>query len=535
MQGPDPLHPGGMAPSICVQHPASDAILCWAFRTDNSGPPQSIAEILSYFDIARWNFPGAQVIGSTYDAWYEEFQPALSQLPVTTQEMGETWLTGFASDPPKNAFYRVAAREYASCLAAGQCDPTNDTRLQQFLLFLMKMPEHTWGLPSIYDDANYTNAAFHAARAAGESTYVNSELSWTEQRFMGTQYAMAALADHPLAAQITAAAASLVPSLPNPAGQGFVTVNAGSAVSVSVSGGNVKLGFDASSGAINNLVWPDGTVVADATHWIGDLVYQTVNDTSIDSQHITVDNAGCCCCYGWNNMQAAANPIESRTTASLVALYANQAGPSYTAPVTFLARLSLPSLFNVQYGAPGDIWVNYTVLTTGEVALEVQLFNKTSTRLGEAIYLNFATPSSGDKAWYASVLDYYVDPLDVVTRGSQRQHGVGEGVAFVSPSTGAGIAIDTVDAPVFSPWTAVNTTSTLIVPFEPLQGPVEGFAAVLFANIYNTNFALYSIDEAFKFRFGVRPVAANAGRAAALMAAASTATRAAVAAATGTA
>jgi hypothetical protein len=58
------------------------------------------------------------------------------------------------------------------------------------------------------------------------------------------------------------------------------------------------------------------------------------------------------------------------------------------------------------------------------------------------------------------VLDYYVDPLDVVERGSQSQHGVGKSVAYLNTVNGAGIEVDSIDAPVFSPWTAVNATYT---------------------------------------------------------------------------
>ena len=54
--------------------------------------------------------------------------------------MGETWLTGFASDPPKNALYRTASRAYEACLAAGTCD-RSDTRLIAFHRMIMKMPE----------------------------------------------------------------------------------------------------------------------------------------------------------------------------------------------------------------------------------------------------------------------------------------------------------------------------------------------------------------------------------------------------------
>jgi hypothetical protein len=203
-------------------------------------------------------------------------------------------------------------------------------------------------------------------------------------------------------------------------------------------------------------------------------------------------------------MQAAANPESTRIPAQLTGLWSTPAvAPAMVAPVTFLAQLALPTYFHTYYGAPGSIWVNVTVAASGVVTLEVQLFNKTSTRLGEAMYLNFATPPVAGSAWFMSVLDYLVDPLDVVIRGSQHQHGVGDGAVYVAPD-GSGLAVDTIDAPVRSPWTAQDLPTTLIVPFTPLQGPVEGVASVLFSNIYNTNFPLYSVDDAMKFRFQLR-------------------------------
>lgn len=43
--GPSPTNPGGLAAADCVSHPASAAVLCFAFRTDNSGPPTSVEEV----------------------------------------------------------------------------------------------------------------------------------------------------------------------------------------------------------------------------------------------------------------------------------------------------------------------------------------------------------------------------------------------------------------------------------------------------------------------------------------------------------
>lgn len=201
--GPNPVDPGGLAAPCCVSHPDSAAVLCFAFRTDNSGPPESVAEVLNQFDIARWQWPGSTVIASTFDAWWAEFKSVTPQLPVVTSEQGETWLTGFAADPPKNAFYRAASREYTACKASGACDD-NDPRIYNFLRMLMKvrphfssqpatfgtrrltpprlsvtawcrlsytvlstffrtqMPEHTWGLPTINDDGNYTVSVYRS-------------------------------------------------------------------------------------------------------------------------------------------------------------------------------------------------------------------------------------------------------------------------------------------------------------------------------------------------------------------------------------
>ena len=152
-------------------------------------------------------------------------------------------------------------------------------------------------------------------------------------------------------------------------------------------------------------------------------------------------------------------------------------------------QLTFPPILHSNYGAPAFVWVNYTVLTSGDVTLDVQLINKTATRLGEAIYLDFSTPPVADgSAWLADVLDRFVDPRDVVVRGSQHQHGVAQGVAYLSPATGAGVNIITLDAPVMSPFSPSVPPSTLIVPFVPLGETITGFASVLFSNIYNTNF-----------------------------------------------
>jgi len=45
---------------------------------------------------------------------------------------------------------------------------------------LIKIPEHTWGLPGVYDNSNWTNVQFNDAKSG--MNYVNCTLAWLEQR-----------------------------------------------------------------------------------------------------------------------------------------------------------------------------------------------------------------------------------------------------------------------------------------------------------------------------------------------------------------
>ena len=134
--GPDPLHPGGLGVPSCVVVPGLRHAMCWVFRVDNAGPPESVDEVraaprcaalrcaalrlaaprraaplraapvrsqrsapfpllpykvLNAFSISRWVFPGAQVWASTFENFTQHLaQPDIfSTLNVTTSESGD--------------------------------------------------------------------------------------------------------------------------------------------------------------------------------------------------------------------------------------------------------------------------------------------------------------------------------------------------------------------------------------------------------------------------------------------------------------
>jgi hypothetical protein len=62
--------------------------------------------------------------------------------------------------------------------------------------------------------------------------------------------------------------------------------------------------------------------------------------------------------------------------------------------------MSMPDLQHLVYGAPSTLWLNVTVTPEAAVTLDLQMFNKTATRLGEAHFLHFLpTPQAGDYVW----------------------------------------------------------------------------------------------------------------------------------------
>lgn len=205
--GPDPLHPGGLGQDSCVVLPGLRHAMCWSFRVDNDGPPESVEEVLSAFSIARWVFPGAQVWASTFEnftqhlaAWRES--GATPALNITQGEAGDNWMQSTTADPFKIAWYREAARAYRDCVASAVCEtPTTDPRLYDFLRMLIKTPEHTYGTPGMEDSVNWDNAHFHAAVAQNSSAYTDALSTYTEQRDIVAREGLRFLGDHPFGCQ----------------------------------------------------------------------------------------------------------------------------------------------------------------------------------------------------------------------------------------------------------------------------------------------------------------------------------------------
>lgn len=148
-----------------VQIDGCDDILVFAHTHDNSGP-QSKEKILNQLEELKLKYPDYTVCASTMDNYVAKLLQADIKLPVVTEEIGDTWIHGIASDPKKMRDYNRITALVAKWIDNKQMT-TNDSFYLEFISNLMLVPEHTWGMDIkryFSDYKNYTKQDFISAR-----------------------------------------------------------------------------------------------------------------------------------------------------------------------------------------------------------------------------------------------------------------------------------------------------------------------------------------------------------------------------------
>lgn len=523
---------GGISYEDAVIIPGSEHALVFAWRGDNQGPPNSVAEIVGNIASVQAEFPGAAVFASTFDNFTQHVvgnASLLAQLPALTAEIGSTWVHGEASEPFRTAFFKRAGRLRTACLAAGQCsysDPVfaNHTRL------LLKCGEHTWGKDIktfLHDQTNWSNAQLRAQLAANASNFFDVVNSWTEQRAWCVDYAIQALTafGHPLGPQLQAAYDDLRPASPqppSPAAAGYAPFQPGTPYNA----GRWQIAFDGVTGAISTLVdTASGTTWASPADGSKLAWAHYVTLSQADYANFTgPEPAGYYPGPGANSPSwfqldfgkpnvSSANPVHQEVAQSLSSLWLKQTADT----ASFLVEATFqPATLNTYYGAPASMWLQLDVPRFGgpgsaSINASWTILNKTATRLPEGLFLRFnasaAGSSGGALQWRIGKLNSFVDPFDVVPGGAQRNHGYWGGFAAVkaTPGGGAGatLAIESDD------FALVNAGRPWPLPAPTLVGPdaSEGLSFLALDNTWGTNYPMWlpwaAGDECQTWRFSI--------------------------------
>ncbi len=458
------------------------------FTNDNLGPhtPSQIAQI---YGTLRKRFPKAKVFASDLNAVAAELRSLRPLLPVVTQEIGDTWIDGPASDPRLMARYREISRLRRKWIDAGNLTANGDADVAFGKHFLC-IPEHTWGLSigHLQHHEAYDMAVFRASRDLPEFRLM--EQSWAD-KCANLDAAIDALPSE-LATEARSHLQSLQPVHPD-----WSTVRRLESPAGLFMTEHFRIGFDAKTGAVRFLEDQQSRRQwAGVGHELGLFSYQTFSQPDFDrfvDQYVTPDFRK----VGWAIDSWSKPGIEK--TGARSALYftvLKRLGHEKTPDGhRFLAELEVPD--SGDSGCPREISVE-TFLPDQEPTIKLVLrwFNKPASRLPEALWFSFTPPVSPNGQFAMDKMGQAVSPLDVVKGGNRSLHGVIRGVSYQDHR--GGFQLDTQDAFLVAP----GRRSLLI--FDNQQPDMAGgLHFCLCNNLTGENFRMW-FEEDMQFRFALK-------------------------------
>lgn len=488
--------PQGAEITVMYQHaygasmevPGLQDALAFGFTEDNIGP-QTIDQIAAIYADLRKASPDAIVEASTLDQFAKALRPIRNQLPVITQEIGDTWIHGAGTDPKKVSQYRALCRLRQEWIATPGSSPDPET-LNRFSDHLLCVAEHTWGLDEkthLADYTHYSRADFDRMRKEGP--FRKMEASWDEQRAY-LRSALDALGDTSFAARARAELQAHEPTWP--VTTEYSTVDPGKPFQTRHFG----LGLDASTGAIIHLIDKStGRSWANSRHPMGWLWYQTFSEADYDrylDEYLSsrpewgiLDNA--------KPGIGAAGAISKHRQPILKQTRIKESDEG----MTILLELEAPEEAHRHYGCPAQFTLRIH-LPTAEPVLEVDLqwFNKPACRLPEALWFSWCPPQTEPLNWMMEKMGQRVSPLDVVPKGNRTLHAIERGIFYQDASSA--LEILSQDAPLVTPGRPA------MLRFQNQQPNLsEGWHFNLYNNLWGTNFPMWYEEDA-RFRFTLR-------------------------------
>ena len=455
--------------------PGTDTAVDVEVRTDNSGP-HTLAEIAAIYARLRAQFPGAAVQASNFTEVAAAVDTVRNALPVVTEEIGDTWIYGVASDPVKVARYREAGRRREAWLAANrfQAGDATDRRL---LAKLLLAPEHTWGTDtkSYLDNDHYRPADLK--KVLGTPNYQVMEVSWQEKR----DDISAAIESLPPAMrqEVDAAFAALKPKRPMSTGM------AAQDPSTLVETMHYTLGFDSATGALTRLrSRASAREWASAEHPLALFTYQTLSAadyTAFLARYIktTADwaprdfgkpNIGSfgAMSHEWHpRLKQLLRVEDEKEERLLLAMQIDDAAAAATGNVAW----------------PAEIFYELRMpKTESRIELTVMTFGKEENRMPEAMWLTFNPVAEDPRGWSLSKVDEQVMPADVVRGGGRSMHAVTGAVRYADTKPGSLQIL-----PLDTPLVAVGERTPLNFSLD-LPTLAAGVHFGLYNNAWGTNY-----------------------------------------------
>lgn len=504
-----------------LQVPGSRDALFLAFTNDNLGPPTRAA-VLDLTAALHDRYPAAEIIPSTLDAFGRAAWEARAHLPVVTQEIGDSWIYGVASDPILTSRLNRLQRARERWIADQRLQPGGaaDRGLVEGLLLAA---EHTWGydrktyLPDYgsYEKHELVRARAHDVvdadarvpstlayakafppNALGPTGYEAALQSWDEKRARTTE-AVAALPDA-LAEDVARLFDTSVPDLPPDATQHLV----GNGVTVTLDG--ITIGVSP-TGALTTLT-VGGAELLDQGGALGELSYWVYGADDVQRWlRAYVRSMGTTGDWAVPDLGKAGLELSPRFQSTRTVRPAVTQAWSWQQgdAVGLRVALAFPHEASAVFGAPRSITIDYTVSDSestpdsaaAELRVTVYLSDKDALLAPEATWLQLKAPVRSPHRWQLDKSGVWVDPHDVVRSGGRNWHAIQSARyedAFQS------IEIEPLD----SPLCAIGRPR--MFEWNHLVGSADaGFAFCLHNNCWGTNYRQW-FDEPTRHDFRIR-------------------------------
>ncbi len=471
---------GGVVPI-----PGSDLAIAIEMADDNAGP-HSMEEIRAIYADLRKQFPGAAITASNLSEIANAVVPYRDQLPVVTDEIGDTWIHGVPSDPVKVARYRELARLRREWIGDGQikiADATDLAFLRRFSLFA----EHTWGT----DTKTYLDHDHYKPRdledVLDQSGYRKMTTSWAEKR-RNIDEAVATL-PAAMRAQAVGRLAKLRAVVPNTEELNIFRA------SKDLETEHFTVGLDENTGAIRRLRSKStGREWATPEHPLALFSYQTLSAddyAKFMTSYVTSKADWAPQDFGKPNIGHFG--ARSRTwTPKVVNCWSGED--------RLLARLRIEDPASEKSGLvawPATMYLEL-LFPKDEPVMKIAFycFGKIANRLPEAMWLTFQPDETESRGWMLEKSDHAIDPLAVIRGGNRHMHALSKGLGYKDAK--GGFSIDTPDAPVV----ALGERSPIYFSTEQ-PDIAKGVHFSLFNNAWGTNYIQW-FGEDLRFRFEVR-------------------------------
>jgi hypothetical protein len=471
--------------------PGTKTAVAICFTGDNHGP-QSIESVKNIYIDLQQRFPNAIIHASDLNKVAKEISKVESKIPIITEEMGDTWIHGTASDPWKIARFRELCRLRKEWIESGDWK-FGDVFDIKFGLPLMKIAEHTWGLDvksHLKDWEIYLPNDFNKARI--KSNFKKMENSWQEKRNYLDE-AILSLSDRQRR-DIEDRLNNLNAELPNLKEYRKLDLK-NNIIQFDTEYFNV--GIDGKNGAINRLYekktnrnWLDGS------NSLALFTYQTFSKKDYDrfhSQYLTQTPWWAIADFGKPGIEKF--NIQSRTwVPTLNELFYKKNNNSFS--IVSKSRIVDNNMASVG-GSPQLIITKFDFTNDNSIInLDLQWFDKRAYRLPEAMWLSFVPKTIISGEWEMDKMGYAINPQKVIKNGNRKLHGIIEGIKYHDNKHK--FDIKSLDAPLVAPG-----KKSLLDFNNELPEIEDGMHFCLYNNVWGTNFMMW-FEENMRYRFQIK-------------------------------